>query len=772
MDVTLDLGVMERLKLGENHPTDEPYRYQSLPTLTSIRVLRVRGKDNEGALCVSLKIIDLADDPVFYALSYTWGNPHANGVDFTAHYNAVNDQYTVRQKAPVLCDGKRLDVQRNLLDVLREFGQASSGPQEQEGRASSTGSPFNLSDREFYIWVDAICINQEDMEERALQVRIMDQIYTKAAHTIIWLGCEDEWTAPAAETIKRVAGYPRNVFKNSEVNPFRRQDPDVYSKSSLSYTSWMDWCSLAALLKRQWFLRLWIVQETILSGNLSLLCGKHKISWSELVTAARNIEARCNMLGWSPSIMFLQAHEIAVPLEHNVLRLADWRDFYHNKVNNQEAWRFTLENLLYDTWIFNSTDPRDKIYGILGMVDPKLRAEWEIDYSSPAEKAYALTTRCVIEDSRSLKILSCVQDASKRQIATYPSWVPDYSLPYFNMMCNHGAFSAAGSQHPHPQLLPSPSWSRLRLRAHILDTIVETGNDRSDYVNSAMLLEPSWFELALLLKTPYPATGQKRTEVLWRTLCADQDASSTTSPAPAGFAALFKELVCAMVMVRAELEEEASQEPDPAEDCAASFVHAMRRARQIWGEVGWDERTPESIREKTNARPRFLARPQFGWLVHTLIKLQALALTEDGGVENSDTPSWGELERFYENPTYVMRVKSGAEKSLVQPKDAAFSNSFRKRYGKRKLFYTEKGYLGLGPASAAVGDVVYILPGAAGPFVFREDKGGGVKDNEEVEKGGSGVKLFRLVGESYVHGVMYGEISKLDDFVLKEIEIV
>ncbi|KAK4151715.1 heterokaryon incompatibility protein-domain-containing protein [Chaetomidium leptoderma] len=786
---------MDALVIEGGPESKEPYQYQALPTLTSIRVLRMTGNASDEMVNVSLRIADLEDDPFFYALSYTWGNPHANGVDFTAHFNAVNEDYGVSQKTPVLCDGKVLQIQRNLLDVLNVFLTLSGGHQSQGLSQGLSPDPLTaqtilLANGELGIWIDAICINQDDMEERAMQVRIMDKIYAKAARTLIWLGSADKYTPAAAETIRRVAAYPKDVFVQSKVKPFRRQDTEVYAESNLAYTGWMDWCSLAAFLKRQWFIRLWIIQETILSRDLGLICGEHVISWADLVAAARNIEARCRALGWSPSTLFLQAHEVAVPLEHNVLRLADWRDYYHNKATTAaapEAWRFTLEDLVYDTWIFVSTDPRDKIYGILGLVEPEVRAAWEIDYQSSVEEVYAITTRRIIEQSRSLKILSCVQAASRRKIAIYPSWVPDYSLPYFNMMCNHGAFAAAGTQHQTPQLvLPSDpssaahsgspslsSWSRLRLRAHVFDTIVETANERTEYVNSAMLLEPSWFELALLLKTPYPATGQRRSEVLWRTLCADQDATSTTSPAPARFGGLFKELICAMVVVRAELEEEVSQEPDPPEDCATSFAQAMTRAKEIWADVGWDRLTPEQLREKTNSRPKLLWRPEFGWLVHTLIKLQALVLTEHGGGE-ADTPSWEELERFYENQTYVMRVKNGESKSLVDPSDPGFTNSFCRRYGKRKLFYTAKGHLGLGPASTGVGDIVCILPGSAGPFVFQEDPDGGVKsedghdDSEDESRG----KRLRLIGESYVHGIMYGEALESEGFVLEEIEIV
>jgi hypothetical protein len=756
----------------------DPYQYQTLPTPTSIRLLNVDGKEGNGTLHVSMKTVDLDDDPLFYALSYTWGNPHADGVDFTAHFNAVNEEYSVSQRASISCDGKELSIQRNLLDVLRELTEPFPGRKEHDQSPADSQTPLTTSEFGNAIWVDAVCINQEDMDERASQVRLMDKIYSNADRTLVWLGRADEYTPAAAETIKRVAAYPKDIFAQSGVSPFRRQDPEVYAKSNLAYTSWMDWCSLAALLKRQWFSRLWIVQETILSRDLVILCGRHSISWAELVTAARNIEARCETLGWNPSTMFLQAHEVGVSLEHNVLRLANWRDRFHRNGattsrGDAGAERPTLESLIYDTWVFNSTNPRDKIYGALGLVDPEVSAAWNIDYQSPPEEVFAIATKAIIEQSRSLKILSCVQDASKRTIATYPSWVPDYSLPYFNMMCHNGSFAAAGTQHQAPQLVPAPSgsWSRLCLQAHIFDTIVETANDRTDHVNSSVVLEPSWFELALLLKTPYPSTGQKRTEVLWRTLCADQDASSTISPAPARFGDLFKELVCAMVVVRADIEEEVSGEPDPPQDCAASFAQAMQRAREIWADVGWDQLTPEQIRDKTNSRPKLLWRPEFGWLVHTLIKLQALALTEEGG--NTNTPSWEELERFCENPSYVMRIKDGEDRKLVQPKDAAFTNSFRRRYGKRKLFYTEKGYLGLGPASTAVGDVVCIVPGAAGPLVCRIDEDDVVGlGNHVVDEDRGGAKKLRFIGESYVHGIMHGEALESEGFRLEDVEIV
>lgn len=768
---------MELRSIDETTPGNRgPYRYQPLPGPTSIRLLKIIGKDESGRLHVSLKVIHLEDSPFYYALSYTWGNPHANGVDFTEHFNAVAEQYSASRSIPILCEGKTIHVQKNLLDVLHGLEDAHIARQEQErGQGPVSSSPSSLQP-EFYIWIDAICINQDDFEERAIQVKLMDEVYRKASKTIVWLGSEDQWSTNAAKVVSRIGAYPRDSFMKSGVIPFRNQDSVVYERCNLAYTSWMDWCSLAALLKRQWFSRLWIIQETILSRHLILLCGKQQVLWAEFVSAIRNIEARCEVLGWSPSIMFIEAGQPAVPLEHNALKLANWREHHHNDEASR-AWRFTLEDLIYDTWVFVATNPRDKIYGILGLIDPETRAIWPVEYQSSIEEVYAIATRRIIETSQSLKILSCVQDASIRRIGAYPSWIPDFSLPYFNMMCNTGFYSAAGKHvnNTTAQILPSPwgLWSRLRLRAYVVDTIVETGNDRTSHTNSAVILDPSWFELALLLKTPYPGTGQRRTEVLWRTLCADQDAGSAINPAPARFAGLFKELVSAMVVVRAEIEEEASREPDPAPDCATSFAQAMDRAREMWVRVGWDKLSPAEIHDQTNSRPRLLWRPEYGWLAYTLVKLQALAVTEQG--RGADTPSWEELETFYENPSYVMRVVTTRDKSLAQPNDASFFNSFRKRYGKRKLFITEKGYLGLGPASTAVGDAVCILPGAAGPFVFRRDEGGGRElGDHDVNIECDEVKRLRLVGESYIHGIMHGEALEVEAVgaMTEEIEIV
>jgi ankyrin repeat protein len=69
----------------------------------------------------SLKTVDLEDSPWYYTFSYTWGNPHAEareGHAFTKNFEALNPEYSVKGRKPILCDGKLLYINRNLYDAF------------------------------------------------------------------------------------------------------------------------------------------------------------------------------------------------------------------------------------------------------------------------------------------------------------------------------------------------------------------------------------------------------------------------------------------------------------------------------------------------------------------------------------------------------------------------------------------------------------------------------------------------------------------------------
>ena len=95
----------------------------------------------------SIQQYAIENAPAYYALSYTWGTP--------------------TEKKEILLNGEQFWVQPNLESTLRHF--------------RSKFCPF-------YLWADAICINQADNDERSHQVMLMGQIYEKARAVEAWLG--------------------------------------------------------------------------------------------------------------------------------------------------------------------------------------------------------------------------------------------------------------------------------------------------------------------------------------------------------------------------------------------------------------------------------------------------------------------------------------------------------------------------------------------------------------------------------------------------------
>jgi hypothetical protein len=139
------------------------------------------------------------------------------------------------------------------------------------------------------IWIDAICINQSDLEEKNMHIREMGMIYASAALVFVWLGEEDEEPAWAIQTISQLCDY-----ENSE-----KDDDRPYSTEVDTFLDAKQVSALNAFYNRPWFKRLWIVQEYFLSKDAVLACGAKSIPRGCLVNAtswiARGAHPKCKM---------------------------------------------------------------------------------------------------------------------------------------------------------------------------------------------------------------------------------------------------------------------------------------------------------------------------------------------------------------------------------------------------------------------------------------------------------------------------------------------
>ena len=151
---------------------NDVYRYQALDaTRQQIRLIKlVKNISSKRPPRCKIYTFDLASAPKYIALSYTWGPP--------------NPSYRI------LVDNKTFEVRENLYNFLCSF---------QTNSAIRTDTA--------YLYIDQICIDQENLQERNSQVRLMSDIYTQSSHVVVWLGSDPKMVKAAPRYPGRHGGY-------------------------------------------------------------------------------------------------------------------------------------------------------------------------------------------------------------------------------------------------------------------------------------------------------------------------------------------------------------------------------------------------------------------------------------------------------------------------------------------------------------------------------------------------------------------------------------
>lgn len=269
-----------------------------------IRLLTVEAGHHESEICCSFTITSLTAKslPQYEALSYCWGN--------------VKDTKTITLRHPDF-RGEQIQqpftVSANLANALRCIRQ--------EGRNRT-------------LWIDAICINQDDVLERSHQVSFMRSVYKSAARTLIWLG-EDDGTVDMA--MELAIAIVREMMHFDQTNQPVRNVEDVNSEgheisehlrdldkpgnlasqsASLQHFGSASWNALARFLSRPWFRRVWVIQEVAVSDRATAYCGDHEFEWVVMeLTAAwisrNNILSQTGEEGlrWADNVTHVQVCE-------------------------------------------------------------------------------------------------------------------------------------------------------------------------------------------------------------------------------------------------------------------------------------------------------------------------------------------------------------------------------------------------------------------------------------------------------------------------------
>jgi hypothetical protein len=345
-----------------------PYTYSPLQSNQfETRLVTILPGLLDKRLSCTVNHVSLSSKPSYEALSYTWGD-HC--------------------QCTVALNGRALKITHNLSSALRRL---------------------RLPNEPRTLWVDAICINQADLEERSQQVQIMRHIYSKAIRVVIWLGEESEESKEAILDLAAMSKY--GFFDTTRVDEgvavLCSRDSDFnevedYLKKHTHVSQ-----SIRDLLNRPWFQRMWVVQELVVAKAVLMLCGSESLDWDRFSRAlAVLIHLRTHQdskLEWGPALK-------------RVVKMDSHRRM---KISQR-----SINGLVHDYRDSLASDPRDKLYSLFGLAKD---IGTNVDYTVQTEELYIRMAVFIITQQNSLNLLHAVQGTTDLDL---PTWVPDWRMPW------------------------------------------------------------------------------------------------------------------------------------------------------------------------------------------------------------------------------------------------------------------------------------------------------------------------------------------------------
>ncbi|KAK6949526.1 hypothetical protein Daesc_009609 [Daldinia eschscholtzii] len=587
------------------------------PECNQFRILTLLPGSGKQPLECLLEHGDIGKSPPYEAISYVWGDPH--------------------DKVGIICNGKPLAITAGLHTVLCHFRSPS------EKRS---------------LWADAICINQNDSNERGSQVGRMKDIYSKADRVLIWLGEEkdesDRGIAVAwdiAHACHQYTSYGGSLVTISFDDELALQLFGKFrDKSEFPRLS-----AFARIIERLWFTRVWVVQELALATEAMVFCGNSHISWTDLLAA---ITAQDHLNLW------LSDHERNAYVFILERAREEWR----------AGIRRSLLSVLFRYRILDATDPRDKIFGLNALIKSELSGTRALqpNYNVSTTVLYTAVAKEILEHSLDLNLLSVPRRLSGVGPCNLPSWVPDWTntrltapLGLANYSdINELNFTASGSSKPDVAL--GADSNLLGVQGHRVDRIAAVGAvlrlehlPRTNYhgirIPKCAFVLDNWCRVVRLWEPEPYITGESIRDAFVQTLAAGSCHESTET-------------------LRVQLD-------------------ILERNATI---VRW---------------LRFLPTHFSDCLVDKIIYLVHAVLFYD----RTDQMTLG----------FRIPLSSLAD---------------------RRIFRTDKGYIGLGSALAEVGDEVAVVAGARVPLILRK-------------KGSQ----WTLQGDCFLKGIMQGEAYREDE---------
>jgi hypothetical protein len=521
-----------------------PYQYSSLANSTSIRIFYPMTCDAaHRMICGVFLPLDLAADnvPYYEALSYTWGpavyGQAENELDqpwhvFICELPQEEDECVSEENI----QWSHLPIGNNAASYLKAF----ISRQEQLGL-----------DPCCYVWIDAICINQDDADERSVQIALMGKLYFQAAKVIAWMGeSRSDWTDfkwmnsdVLMQLTKLVNTTPQGrAIVSAGSDPL---DPTFWMTNFPSLEppggSWERvWESYWRFLnERRWFRRVWTYQEALLAQELIVCCGDdfdglpievvgclasimHRAGWIAMFEArfsewSKNNPCHHMMNLWKQRIQVmdsLSSHDHSSQPSATLSKeqwLGLWTSSCMELASRDAEFQVDKVNAtLGFATLLRPSDVPESIF-----VRP---AHWS------ARDAYTWMSSVFLEQAGSPRFLSFVSPPAAKRIITLPSWAADFSV---GLRCSPLVVDM-GQGYPTTESFnagkPLERVSHTELAIHGSRFVID--GSRVAYFRPVHIckledLQESYLNLVLDLPKVYAATSEPGPKAVWRMLVWD-----------------------------------------------------------------------------------------------------------------------------------------------------------------------------------------------------------------------------------------------------------
>jgi hypothetical protein len=425
----------------------------SLPPGAYFRTLVLQPGVGEEPLQCSLQA-SLLGDVRFEAISYVWGSD-------------VKDY-------EILCEGQTIAITTNLWIVLRHV--RSNVPR--------------------VLWADSICINQEDLEEKAHQVGMMGQIYRSASRVLIFIGLDDfGHGANVSSLLHDMSDMIRPIIEHpdTDLDSFPHLDDDAPILRDAR------WKSFDYLLEQNWFTRGWVVQEAALAKEGQVIWGDYELNWSDLTLT----------FTWMLYRAFTLSDKIYERMTiHGYL-------YWHYEQDVTRAFTVFPDPIDYLEIIdaaknLQFSDPRDRIFAFGDIAQDFGRKVRQPNYNIPFLHVYQQFAIDNINHNKDITILDYVRHTEESLHDTVPSWSPRWEYTTTTLARSRSTTTvpltsrSCSIQEP---VFIDPSI--LRLRGVIVDTVAYTSKVAYMTVSeTSEIIQDIWKDVRdSKLDSPYPAAN-------------------------------------------------------------------------------------------------------------------------------------------------------------------------------------------------------------------------------------------------------------------------